>query len=240
MIIEDFTMLGKTVPEPARRDNQLYVCSAGISPELGLVRIYRLPTKFTPKRWNTYRVPVERDRQDDSRDESFKVQKDKWFQHVGKSDVRQLAPILNRFSVGSIKEANEKRMSLAILHPSHMSVYFRDNPDSPDSPILSLFDVNQRTSTGAKRFPHSPRMRFYDDLGERDLMIRDWGCYEWMRKQPDRYQEMKSTLHLNDESSLLIGNFNQIRTQWLIISVINGLRTNQPTLFDTCPDTTTG
>lgn len=233
MIIEDFTMLGKTVPEPARRDNRAYVCSAGISPEFGLLRIYRLPTWPTPTRWNTYRVPVERDRQDDSRAESFKVQQGRGFEQIGKSSAQQLAPILNRFRVGSVKEANDKRLSLAILHPSRMELYFRENPESPDSPILTLFDVHPRPDAGGKRFAHLPRLKFYDDLGElRDLMVRDWGCFEWMRKYPDRYQELGSALHLNEQSSLLIGNFNQIRNQWLVISVLNGLRATQPTLFD--------
>ncbi len=232
MIIEDFTLLGKTVPEPARRDNREYVCSAGISPELGLVRIYRLPTWPTPKRWHTYRVPVERDRQDDSRRESFKVQKDGVFELVGKTNAQNLTRTLNRCRVGSIKEANEKELSLAILQPTNMELYFRENADAPDSPILSLFDVHPRPNSGAKRFAHLPRMKFHDDLGGRDLMVRDWGCFEWMRKYPDDYASLRSTLHLTAESSLLIGNFNQIRTQWLIISVLNGLRQDNPLQLD--------
>jgi hypothetical protein len=46
---------------------------------------------------------------------------------------------------------------------------------------------------------------------------------------------MRKWLHLNENSSLLIGNINQHRTSWIIISVLSGLRESAPTLFDVRP-----
>jgi hypothetical protein len=241
MIIEDFTMLGTTVPEPTRTDGRIFVCSAGISPEYGgLVRIYPLARRNIPHRWHTYRVPIERNPQD-HRAESFKVQGDRHanvhehindvFTHVGQIPHRLRAALLCKHIVGSIKEANEKRLSLAILQPHIGELDFQHNPESPDSPLLTLFDINPRPTAGAKRFLYIPRLHFTDDAGSSwHLMIRDWGCFEWMRKYPDRYRELP--LHLSDQSSLLIGNFNQHRSSWLIISVLNGIRETAPTLFD--------
>jgi hypothetical protein len=240
MILDDFTMLGTTVPEPTRADGRVFVCSAGISPELGsLVRIYPLARHTIPTRWHTYRVPVERNPKD-SRRESFKVRGDRTgsahaqindqFAHIGVMPATARAAILAKHEVASIAEANARRLSLAIIKPQILGIAYEHNPESPDSPLLTLFDINPRPTEGAKRFPYIPRLRFSDEGGDHALMLRDWGCFEWMRKYPDRYTELPNCLHLSGESSLLIGNFNQHRTSWLVISVLNGLR--ESALFD--------
>ena len=72
MTLDDFVMLGTTVPEP-NSDGRIFVCSAGVSAEYrSLVRLYPLARKNVPRRWGIYRVPVERNPKD-SRPESFQV-----------------------------------------------------------------------------------------------------------------------------------------------------------------------
>lgn len=244
MIIEDFTMLGTTVPEPTKSDGRVFVCSAGVSPELGLIRIYPLARRNIPKRWHTYRVPLERNPKD-SRKESWQVRGDRsqgaherinmMFEEVGEMKRTQRRPTLDKYVVESIHEANSRKLSLAILQPKIGELDFDFNPESPDSPMLKLFDVVQEERQGAKRFPYIPRLHFRDEAGPHHLMIRDWGCFEWMRKYPSRYKELPNCLNLNDDSSLLIGNFNQHRTSWLIISILSGIRESEPTLFDFRP-----
>lgn len=246
MILDDFVMLGTTVPEP-NSDGRVFVCSAGISPELGrLVRIYPLARRSVPHRWNIYRVPVERNPQD-SRHESFKVRGDRSlgahehinaaFEQVGTVPDTDRARLLERHTVGSIREANGKRLSLAVIHPETINLHFEHNPDSPESPELRLFDVEPaKPQAGARRFPFIPRLRFTDELGANNLMLRDWGAFELQRKQGETYfrANLKGALHLRESSSLLVGNLNNHRNSWLIISVLNGIRSN-PTLFDALP-----
>jgi hypothetical protein len=114
-----------------------------------------------------------------------------------------------------------------------MELTFEFNPDSPESPQLALFDIEPRPTQGAKRFAYIPRLRFRDADIEHHLMIRDWGCYEFMRKYgDDRRHELTNSLHLDGEASLLIGNFNRYRGTWLVISVLRGIRPELG-LFDT-------
>lgn len=231
MILEDFTILGTTVPEWRRTDGRIFVCSAGISPTYGgLVRIYPLSWIGAPRRWRTYRVPVERNPKD-SRAESFKISGDRSaenhlyindvFQECGTMSPPSRMTLLSDYIVGSIKEANERRLSLAILQPEFGDIEFTPT-NAIESPELSPF-VN-RTPTGAKAFPYIPRLHFDDDLGHHRLQIRDWGCFEWMRKHPGHHDELRSNLHLGSKSSLLVGNFCNQRTIWLIISILNGIR----------------
>lgn len=246
MILEDFVMLGTTVPEP-NSDGRVFVCSAGISPELGkLVRIYPLARRNVPHRWYGYRVPLERNPKD-SRPESFKIAGDRspgahedinneFTQVHGPLPHSKRGALLRRYTVGSIKQANEQRLSLAIIHPDAIDLHFEHNPNSPDSPQMALFDVPGEKPSGARRFPWMPRLRFKDELGWNNPMLRDWGTFELQRKHGGDYfrQNLAGALHLDENSSLLVGNLNNQRTAWLVISVLNGIR-EAPTLFDALP-----
>lgn len=247
--VDDFVMLGKTVPEPTRSDGRIFVCSAGVSAQMRqLLRIYPLAKRNAPKRWTVNTVLLERNPQD-SRVESWKLagnrkpgaheQINDTFTTTGIEAPASRASILKNHFVGGVKEANSLRMSLALIQPSSAEVFFEHNPDSPDSPQLSLFDEHPRPTAGAKRFPYIPRLRFKDDDGEHKLMLRDWGVYERMRKaagfetwpESKRRDDITTALHLDESCSLLVGNFNQHRTSWLVISVLRGLRA-PASLFD--------
>ena len=249
MILDDFIMLGTTVPEP-KRDGRVFVCSAGVSPEFRkLVRIYPLARRNIPRRWDIHRVPVERS-PEDHRDASFKVAGDRSpgaheqinekFERVGRLPDTRRSALLGPYVVGSIKEANAKRLSLAIVHPDAMELGFEHNPTSPDSPQIALFDLAtvgaELPKAGAKRFAYIPRIHFKDELAWNHLQLRDWGTYELQRKQGEAYfrQHLGGALHLRPDSSLLVGNILHHPTSWLIISVLNGIR-DAPTLFDALP-----
>jgi hypothetical protein len=149
------------------------------------------------------------------------------------------ADLLRKCTVGSIAEANERRLSLAILHPRGMELEFEHNPGSPDSPQLSLFPLDGEEPQGARRFPFIPRLHFDDEAGHHRLMLRDWGTYELMRKnnnlalitESERRAYVGGALHLDETCSLLVGNLNNQRNAWLVISVLRGLR-EAPSLLD--------
>lgn len=240
--IDDFVMLGKTVPEP-QSDGRTFVCSAGVSPTLReLIRVYPLGRYGAPKRWSESKLSLIRNPKD-SRHESFQIAGDRSPDaHEDINDgivtVRPEIPrsaraaLLRPYEVASIKEANARKLSLAIVHADQYELGFDYNPDSPDSPQLALFDSGKPEPKGAKRFAYIPRLRFRDEDGEHRLMLRDWGCFEWMRKEGDgRRHDLVGNLYLTPSSSLLVGNFNRHRTSWLVISVLNGLR-EAPALFD--------
>lgn len=240
MILDDFVMLGKTVPEP-NSDGRVFVCSAGYSAELqSLLRIYPLARREAPPRWSISRIALCRNPRD-HRKESWQIEGDRSlpvhegindrFEVTGTLQPRDRHLFLHRCIVGSIKEANECRASLAIIEPKRISLTFEHNPESPDSPQLRLFEINERPTVGAKRFAFIPRLRFQDNDGDHCLMLRDWGCFEFMRKQGDqRRHELYGALHLEKECSLLVGNLNHHRTAWLVISVLHGLRKAEPQL----------
>lgn len=248
LILDDFVMLGTTVPEPNHTDGRVFVCSAGYSATMrSLIRIYPLARFGAPTRWSVNTVKLERNPRD-SRIESFQLAGDRRpeaHRHINRvfdaTDVvapGARADLLRRCVVGSIAEANERRLSLAILHPEAMELEFEHNAASPDSPQLALFDLPDKEPSGARRFPYIPRIRFRDAHGENRPMLRDWGVYELMRKHNNltdmsdgqRRRYVAEALHLDPTCSLLVGNLGNQRNAWLVISVLRGLR-DQPSLF---------
>jgi hypothetical protein len=249
IVLDDFVMLGKTVPEP-NADGRVFVCSAGYSDTLrSLVRVYPLGRYDSPPRWSVSTARLERNPKD-ARAESFKLAGDRsadqhWrinssaFTVTGKVSDGARARLMQRYAADSIADANADRASLAVIHPSAVELEFEHNPASPDSPELSLFDLPGTPPTGARRFPYIPRLRFQDDKGEHRLQLRDWGVYELMRKhnnltsmtETERRRYVGQALHLDSSCSLLVGNMNNQRTAWLVISVMRGLRA-APSLFD--------
>jgi hypothetical protein len=253
--IDDFVMLGKTVPEEDSQ-GRITVCSAGYSQQLGaLLRLYPLARFDSPTRWSTSVVHLERNPKD-NRPESWKLYGDRTtgaHDQINRAAFTVGTPMpmhargeaLKPFVVGSLAEANERRdwrdrhISLAVLQPSAMAVEFDHNPESPESPELKLFDLPGDEPSGAKRFPYIPRLRFQDERAESAPLLRDWGVYERMRKAPDfatwtdseRRADITAALHLDESCSLLIGNFNRHRNRWLVISVLRNLKA-EPTLFD--------
>jgi hypothetical protein len=242
MILEDFVMLGKTVPEP-NGDGRVFVCSAGVSRELDtLIRIYPLARHNAPPRWSVSRVRLERNPRD-SRRESWKLAGDRTpgaheqingiFERTGEIAERTRAELLERYAVESLRAANEARLSLAVIHPCEAPLLqFDHNPESPESPQLSLFEPEGRPMEGAKRFAFIPRLQFADRDGFHSLTLRDWGCFEFMRKHGDeRRHELRVALGLDGDCSLFVGNQNHRRTGWLVISVLRQVRASQLSLL---------
>jgi hypothetical protein len=247
MRLDDFVMLGTTVPEPAS-SGRIFVCSAGVSRELrSMVRIYPLARANVPNRWGQYRVELERNPAD-NRHESWKIAGDRSegiherindrFERAGTLSDHSRADLLRPFVTESIQNANRLQTSLVVIHPDEASVHFeRATADDPDSPQLALFDdVDAQPSKPTARFAWKPYVEFRDRHGRHDLQIRDWGSYELMRKHGDEYARAKlaGALHLREDSSLLCGNQANRRNSWLVISVLNGIRV-QPGFFDRLP-----
>lgn len=232
-ILKEFVMLGTTVPEPdckdPSKDQRIVVCSAGVS-ELGLTRIYPLDWHNIPRRWARYEVPVARPKRD-NRSESYQVEGNNkhngGFSLVSQLERNKRKALLEEYKVGSIYEANERRISLAIIEPKdvELKMYSTNTVESP----MQWFIRRGKLCKAKERFPWIPRIHFNDEAGAHKLALRDWGVFEWMRKNPQHTMEesqetARSNLRLSDSSCLFVGNYLNYRNTWLVISVLGGLR----------------
>lgn len=217
-------MLGTTVPRPSKKLGVRTVCSAGYSAEMKqFVRIYPLATRDAPKRWSVNRVPLERS-SSDTRRESWKLKSrrttsdhhrvNELFTKVGTTKKEKMLDVFNNpdLVVESTEEAWERGLSLAVMHPKE--VEFRLEPN--------------REPTADFPFVWKPYIRVPTDTtkqGYNNLQLLDWGSYMWMSRAPGREDQIPENLRLESGvSSLFIGNQKAHRKNYLVISVLNGIR----------------
>jgi hypothetical protein len=249
VIIDDFVMLGKTVPEVSA-DGRQFVCTAGYSLEMRQpVRIYPMARRGSPPRWSVSRIPVERNPKD-SRAESWKIRGDRASAAhdrinevivpvLARADPATQRKIVAALTVSSLREANERRLSLCVVLPTEVPrLRFEAGRTAEMQPTPDMFGAPSALPV-RERFAWHPRLCFSDKGGAHDLMLREWGCYELLRKHGDawRYQ-LDTALHLDRAPPLLCGNLSNQRTAWLVIAVLSGavharpdIGARQPSLF---------
>lgn len=243
----DYTMLAKTVPEPSK-DGRVFVCSAGHSEAFnGLIRLYPLSMRQAPATWSRCLVEIERNHKD-NREASWKIAGDRSpghhpsinqnFNLIGSVSKSERGEILKRYLVSGLKKLNASRKSLGVLVPQDPRLYLSLNPGSPDSPQLRLFAESEEEGRllGSRRFPYIPRVRFSDEDGDpHDLQLREWGVYEYMRKNLDLshlelHEKLSKALRL-DTSLFLVGNLCHQRTVWIIAASFARMKDAQLGLF---------
>lgn len=217
MIVEDFIMLGRTVPEQSKKHG-LVVCSAGYSKELRqFMRVYPITMLTRIARWNTCRLAVQRSVHD-CRVESWRLQEPTDITITGKANREAEYAHLAKMASGSIAELNEQRASLGIIKASKLGYRF-DGMKPSEELIPDMFPM---TKTQQQK---RPRLTFTDSMGEHDIQLRDWGSYEFLRKQPaEKHHLLWSALHLENadyDHLLFVGNHNHHRNNWLVIGVIS-------------------
>lgn len=207
-------MLGRTVPEDSKKYGKV-VCSAGYSSELKqFMRIYPIqPFNAIPK-WSMCCIALRRNNLD-SRLESWRL-KDESVKLSGKANKDDEFQILKKLSSPSIKVLNSEKASLGIIMPEKISFNF-DGMKIGEEYLQSLFP--NETNEIKK-----PRIQFNDIDGLHNLQLRDWGSYEFLRKNPDESYKLWDALKLTDsnyEHLLFVGNHAQHRNVWLVIGIIS-------------------
>lgn len=234
MIVEDFTMLGKTVPEP-NSDGREFVCSAGWSQEMRqLIRIYPLSSWGAPRTWDVTRVALQRNPKD-SRAESWQLcgnrkgdahrRINSQFEHQRQLAGCERDNLLGQIQIAaSMQDANDCRHSLAIVQPDHPPLLtYSENADADGHPQMALFAKTdeEKKKLGAKRFPFQPYLQFHLHGKPHNWQLREWGCYEWLRKGgPDSRHTHPIAQRLKGNPRLLVGNMNGRRNVWLVVAVL--------------------
>lgn len=247
MIINDFVLLGTTVPEPMK-DGRVVRCSAGYSPELGeLIRLYPLSPAGGLHRWDMFHLELERNPKDNRR-ESWKLGGDRHDQAAVDGLTRALAENghhaqvsrgvrleqIDRFVAPSIKWLNDRRLSLGIIKPELIDYHYEIDKGADRAQQQFEGLETPAPEAGRHAYVARPKIRFRDEDGFHDLSFNAHDAYEWLRKNPEasraslfdnlRWQQPERDVRL------LVGNLSHQRNVWVVIAYL-GLPQPQPSLF---------
>lgn len=243
MILEDFVVLGKTVPEQSKKYGTR-VCMAGYSKEYGsLIRVYPWMPSNTPATRSQLQIRLVRNPAD-SRKESFRMHPvDAGMQISGKADQWKCRQMLESCLVNSVQEANEKKLSLAVICPHSVKLRMARRKEVQDPAELLLFDDVTHcipTFKTASDYHQCLYCDFQDEGGLHRLQLREWGCYEAIRKHSADSTWIGDALRVRSDRDclLLIGNMNAHRSTWLVINLWTYARVNTPDLFSAIPTQT--
>lgn len=230
MIVEDFVCLGRTVPEESKKYGHK-VCMAGYSQELGqLLRVYPLPVKNALRLRHCYTLGLCRNNCD-SRRESWKMT-DRIASYESSDLIpkQSLRDVFDSIKSESIDELNASRASLGVLLCDEVRGKFK-NRTSCGPTQMELFETCDRTF-GAGAIKVAPYLNFTVGGKSHCLQMREWGCYEWIRKHPARFADLWSNLRIDEPRShyLLVGNMANRRNVWLVINIFGFQKQEQPTL----------
>jgi hypothetical protein len=239
LVIEDFVMVGNTVPQ---RDSlqRVTVCCAGYSKMLNqLVRIYPAATANLPKRWSVSRVPLVRNSKD-TREESWKIDADRRpevhdqinnaFQDRGKVDPTELDKRFRIRTSNSIAELNAAKRSLGLI-----SVAGGTSTIDWGTGTAEAIDGQQELPfmpSGPKGKEYTgavPYISFAAGGVEHRLQLRARDAGVYMQTAADR-SGLYSSLHLDKDRTFLVGNLSgNRRNVWLVIAVFRGIPTQEAT-----------
>lgn len=259
--LEDFVVLGRTVPEESKKYGQR-VCMAGYSPgNAQFLRVYPLLVPVGENREangfrarHQYAMNLVRN-PNDSRLESWRVADEKrpsltaW---DGAPELKKATVVdwLRKRVVSSIWHLNECRLSLGVLHLAADEwdgvIMTRGEAEAdPHSP--GLFDDLDAPDLNADDVRHVPYIRFADRHtagGSRQLQVREWGAYQLLANP--RYENNPDVLwgahgyRTGSDLIVVVGNMCHHRNVWLIIKTFEiECRSTEPNLFSDIEATAT-
>lgn len=234
MIVEDFICLGRTVPEESKKYGHK-VCMAGFSQELNqFVRVYPLPVQNALKMRNRYTLSLQRNA-DDSRHESWKLtDRIALYESSDKCCASDIEHIVKSNVSPSIAELNKQRRSLGFIKPDSVLGEFKNRNDC--SPLqMELFAACDDVF-GANAINTAPYLRFTCGESNHKLQLREWGCYEFVRKNPSNIRQLWNNLRLDQDVYLFVGNMANYRNSWLVISVFSFAKKRDQCLLDLTSD----
>ena len=245
MRVDDFIVLGRTVPEESKTYGQS-VCMAGYSPELRqLLRIYPLRVHSQIKARSILSVEVERNKKD-SRFESWALKERDERQSVQvvdkEVDKEKLIPYFERHISESIVELNQKRLSLGVIKPDSYEVVLRSRENIKHPDQLCFFDDFKKSFDfkTANSYFTAPYIRITCGSSVQCIQIREWGVYELIRKAEIERKRLtpeyiRKALYLDENKDVffVVGNMNQHRNNWLIIKSFSyKKKARQKSFFD--------
>jgi hypothetical protein len=236
--LEDFVVLGRTVPEDSKKYGQK-ICMAGYSPGCDqLLRVYPLMLPIGPNSdangfvaRHQYQLDLRRN-PDDTRMESWRVNDEQhptttpWDAAPEISKERIIA-WLEKKAVRSLSVLNECKLSLGVMLLKRGTwqglIIPKQSTAAPQHHATLFDDLEDQTVDAPQiaRVEHAPYIQFQDGDTTRCLQVREWGAYLLLSNpkytsQPEALWKAHGYRQDHD-LWVIFGNMARYRKNWMII-----------------------
>lgn len=242
MRLDDFIPLARTVPEESKKYGAR-TCMAGYSPELSqLIRVY--PVLIDAPIKSRHRLQLELTRNpDDNRRESFKLlEAEQSILSFGDRpcvDTDGIFAYAKAMGLSSIPKLNETRASLGFIMAKSASVEVVARSKFEDPRQGSLFDeflsdAKKHQFVLGNDHDLLPYVTFWDAGGKHSLQIREWGAFEFLRRNQDSPSNLLGAYKTGSEREvlLLVGNMSHMRNVWMVLQLWTRQVNKQAGLFE--------
>lgn len=213
-MLSQYTLVARAMPDE-HQDLGTAICSVGICPDKGLIRVYPLLSEVQMSQWRTYEMELQKDKSD-TRKETWKPDLSFAPHEIAnrrKERYRFIGMLTKHWLANSIEELNESKRSLAVVIPERITgLEFRDREPA-----------NRSSRYCKKMISKQPRISYELGGKKHNQQLMEFGCYQWLIKQCSREGNLWDNLgfyNKNYRHVFLIGNYRTHRNSWGIISVM--------------------
>lgn len=232
--LTNVVILGRAAPEELS-DGRQTTCTGAWCPERGFIRLYPVkPRAGLFKRWDRIRAEVERN-PDDTRHESWKIKgrkpkQEEKIEVIGRYPREKRATLLNQLSDECVEDISSAKRSLGIVSPDQIEgiefVPWEDD-DTPGKQAKLFEEIESERVETRDEFPHNIKVKYECEScktrqGHHRQTLLEWGAYIGSKKVRSTDQ-LERNYRLNRENYrhwLFVGNMNQYKSQFIVISLI--------------------
>jgi len=247
VLLKNLVVLGQGAPNQLKDGRQSTCICAWSLDNMEFVRIYPVHLKSFRK-WDLVEVQVEKNAQD-HRENTWKIKNSKedwkklskWIVKKGeypKKERNNLIETIPRTTIGTLRKNGK---SFGLIKPIIVDFKLEQQNDTTNkqTTLLGFTKPDGETTLdegyqiiNQKDYKYKPHLIYHCELNgikeskkngqPYNQQITDWGCYEFMRKNPGKELSLRDNLRLFDdewEKYLLVGNIHRSIKTYIIIEV---------------------
>lgn len=229
--LKNLIVLGQGAPNQLN-DGRYARCVCGYSKEYGYVRIYPIPQQLL-RLWDIFDIVVEKNPQD-HRKNSLKVKNskkdwkilNKWIKVKGFFRAEDRYDLIKSLATDNLGNLIKSRESFGIIKPRIKRFDLEQQREKTEAQT-TLLDLDFHI-IDQKDYKYKPYVS-YECEPECDCknkthkqQIVEWGCYEWMRKNPSNEVKCFDNLRLTDndyDKFFLVGNLFRHPKTYVIVNI---------------------
>ncbi len=238
--LNNLVVIGMGAPNQLKDGRQSVCVCAWSLDDKSFHRIYPVPLRWLRK-WDLFDVEVEKNSQD-HRENTWKIKnsKEDWtrlqkwvYPHRKKYPQNKKEELIHQIGFTTLGNLIDNKKSFGIIRPKIKDFQIIQKRESTEKQLTLTFgeeDLDEPfTIINQSDYKYKPYL-IYECEGEcscknktHKQSITEWGCYEFMRKNPKKEENLKDNLRLFDDEwnkYVLVGNIHKAPQTYIIIDVL--------------------